>query len=97
MPNCVEPSRQTAVLDVRCAGRMTLLLGPPGGGKSVLLQALSGRLRPHRHLRVGGVVKFNGVPLAERQPRRTAGLVAQRDAHIPGGWGGLAGAGCVCA
>lgn len=35
------------------AGRMTLLLGPPSGGKSVLLQALSGRLRPRRNLRVG--------------------------------------------
>lgn len=34
------------------AGRCTLLLGPPSSGKSVLLQALSGRLRPHRGLRV---------------------------------------------
>lgn len=33
-------------------GRMTLLLGPPSGGKTVLLQALSGRLRPSRNLRV---------------------------------------------
>lgn len=31
---------------------MTLLLGPPSGGKSVLLQALSGRLRSGRNLRV---------------------------------------------
>lgn len=33
---------------------MTLLLGPPSGGKSVLLQALSGRLRSGRNLRVSG-------------------------------------------
>lgn len=38
---------------------MTLLLGPPSGGKSVLLQALSGRLRPSRNLKArvwGGVL-----------------------------------------
>lgn len=33
-------------------GRLTLLLGPPGGGKSLLLQALSGRLKQSKHLRV---------------------------------------------
>ena len=33
---------------------MTLLLGPPSGGKSVLLQALSGRLQSGRNLRVSG-------------------------------------------
>ena len=33
-------------------GRMTLLLGPPSGGKSVLLKCLSGRLQPSRNLRV---------------------------------------------
>jgi ABC-type cobalamin/Fe3+-siderophores transport system ATPase subunit len=29
---------------------MTLLLGPPASGKSTLLQALAGTLRPGRHL-----------------------------------------------
>ena len=36
-------------------GRLTLLVGPPGSGKSVLLQALAGRLKPGKHLRVGDV------------------------------------------
>lgn len=35
-------------------GRFTLLLGPPGAGKSVLLQTLAGRLRPSKSLRVSG-------------------------------------------
>lgn len=33
-------------------GRMTLVLGPPGSGKSVFMQTLAGRLRPGKHLRV---------------------------------------------
>lgn len=63
-------------------GRMTLLLGPPSGGKSVLLQALSGRLRPRRNLRISGTIRYNGQSLDEFQTRRTAGLVQQRDNHI---------------
>jgi ABC-type multidrug transport system ATPase subunit len=63
-------------------GRMTLLLGPPSGGKSVLLQALSGRLRSGRNLRISGSIKYNGMELHEFQPRRTAGLVKQQDNHL---------------
>ena len=33
-------------------GRLTLLLGPPGAGKSVLLQTLAGQLRPSSRVRV---------------------------------------------
>ncbi len=33
-------------------GRLTLLLGPPGAGKSLLLKVLSGRLQRSKHLRV---------------------------------------------
>lgn len=33
-------------------GRLTLLLGPPGSGKSVLLQTLAGQLRPSQRVRV---------------------------------------------
>jgi hypothetical protein len=63
---CVKtPTQPKTVLDgmsgVILPGRLTLLLGPPGGGKSVLLQALSGRLRPHSGLRISGEVKYNGV------------------------------------
>eukprot|EP00887_Chlorella_sp_A99_P001837 scaffold19.g1837.t1 len=63
-------------------GRMTLLLGSPGAGKSVLLQALSGRLAPTRRLRISGSVEYNGVPLRELQVPRVAALVEQLDNHI---------------
>lgn len=64
-------------------GRLTLLLGPPGGGKTVLLQTLSGRMNPHKQLRIKGSVKYNGVSSDTFFVRRTAGLVDQRDYHIP--------------
>lgn len=34
-------------------GRLTLLLGPPSSGKSVLLKTLAGQLAPSKSLRVG--------------------------------------------
>eukprot|EP00887_Chlorella_sp_A99_P006759 scaffold3.g6759.t1 len=62
---------------------LTLLLGPPGAGKSVLLQALAGRLQPSHRLRISGSVKYNGVEIRDIVARRTAGLVDQYDYHIP--------------
>lgn len=64
-------------------GRLTLLLGPPGSGKSVLLQALSGRLRAHEGLRIDGSIKYNGEDVDEFVVQRTAGYVDQHDKHIP--------------
>ena len=63
-------------------GRLTLLLGPPGSGKSVLLQALSGRLRAHEGLRIDGSIKYNGEDVDEFVVQRTAGYVDQHDKHI---------------
>ena len=37
------------------------MLGPPGAGKSVLLQALSGRLGNKGSMRIDGDITFNGV------------------------------------
>lgn len=57
-PCRVENGRLLAVLQgidgVLKPGQLTLLLGPPGAGKSVLLQSLAGRLRPSKSLRVRG-------------------------------------------
>eukprot|EP00887_Chlorella_sp_A99_P006644 scaffold3.g6644.t1 len=64
-------------------GSCTLLLAPPGSGKSVLLQALSGRLQPSSRLHISGSVKYNGVPVDDFVVQRTAGLVHQYDFHIP--------------
>lgn len=64
-------------------GRITLLLGPPGSGKSVLLQALGGRLRSGPRLHVRGDIKYNGLPISEFNVGRSAGLVGQYDHHIP--------------
>ena len=44
----------------RAQCRLTLLLGPPGSGKSVLMKALSGQLRETAHLRATGEVTWNG-------------------------------------
>ena len=67
----------------RLQGRLTLLLGPPGAGKTVFLQMLAGRIKPSKYLRVGGTVCYNGVPAQEFVIERTVGLVDQYDEHIP--------------
>ncbi|KAF2606954.1 hypothetical protein F2Q68_00044521 [Brassica cretica] len=61
--------------------RMTLLLGPPGCGKTTLLQALSGRLAPS--VKVGGEVSYNGCLLSEFIPEKTSSYISQNDLHIP--------------
>ncbi len=65
-------------------GRMTLLLGPPGSGKSAFLQVLAGRMRPSGFLRVQGDLRYNGVSPKEFNLARTAAYVHQFDAHIAG-------------
>ncbi|MFS7986606.1 putative ABC-type sulfate transporter [Helianthus anomalus] len=62
-------------------GRMTLLLGPPGCGKTTLLKALSGNL--DKSLKISGDVFYNGYKLEEFIPQRTAAYVSQNDLHIP--------------
>ncbi|KAG5525529.1 hypothetical protein RHGRI_031988 [Rhododendron griersonianum] len=51
-------------------GRMTLLLGPPGCGKTTLLKALSGNL--DKSLKVSGEVLYNGYKLEEFVPQKTS-------------------------
>ncbi|CAK7326251.1 unnamed protein product [Dovyalis caffra] len=62
-------------------GRMTLLLGPPGSGKTTFLKALSGK--PGNSLKVGGEISYNGHRLEEFVIQKTAAYVSQYDMHIP--------------
>ncbi|KAI3770699.1 hypothetical protein L6452_01840 [Arctium lappa] len=62
-------------------GRMTLLLGPPGCGKTSLLKALSGNL--NKSLKISGEISYNGYKLEEFVPQKTAAYISQNDLHIP--------------
>ncbi|PHT41424.1 hypothetical protein CQW23_20278 [Capsicum baccatum] len=61
--------------------RMTLLLGPPGCGKTTLLKALSGNL--DKSLKVSGEISYNGYKLAEFVPQKTSAYISQNDLHFP--------------
>ncbi|GLU24097.1 hypothetical protein SLE2022_400610 [Rubroshorea leprosula] len=61
-------------------GRMTLLLGPPGCGKTSLLKALSGNL--DNSLKISGEVSYNGYRLDEFVPQKTFAYISQYDLHI---------------
>lgn len=64
-------------------GTATLLLGPPGAGKSALLQCLGGKMVPSDVLRVSGSVLYNGRSTEEFQVPSTVGYVHQVDNHEP--------------
>ncbi|KAH9331544.1 hypothetical protein KI387_003652, partial [Taxus chinensis] len=59
---------------------MTLLLGPPGCGKTTLLLALAGRL--DQELKMTGDISFNGFKLSEFISQKTATYISQLDLHI---------------
>lgn len=58
---------------------MTLLLGPPGSGRSTYLKVLSGRLRQSKMVDVQGAasIRYNGQPSEKFVMRRTAAYVDQ--------------------
>ncbi|EEE53001.1 hypothetical protein OsJ_35688 [Oryza sativa Japonica Group] len=60
--------------------RITLLLGPPGCGKTTLLKALAGRL--NKSLKETGEIEYNGVKLDEFVPAKTSAYVSQYDLHV---------------
>ncbi|CAM6120550.1 unnamed protein product [Calypogeia fissa] len=57
--------------------RLTLLLGPPGSGRTTLLRALSGRLS--KDLQVSGEITYNGHHMSEFNPLRTSAYTSQYD------------------
>lgn len=61
--------------------RLTLLLGPPGCGKTTLLMALAGKLE--QSLEVSGEISYNGRKLDEFVPQKSSAYISQYDLHIP--------------
>ncbi|GFZ17803.1 pleiotropic drug resistance 6 [Actinidia rufa] len=59
--------------------RLTLLLGPPGAGKTTLQQALAGK--SDDDLRIKGKVTYCGKEFKEFVPQRTSAYISQHDLH----------------
>ncbi|PWA38564.1 AAA+ ATPase domain-containing protein [Artemisia annua] len=80
----IKQAKKTIIKDVTGVikpGRMILLLGPPGCGKTTLLKALSGNL--NKSLKISGETSYNGYKLEEFVPQKTAAYISQDDLHIP--------------
>ncbi|RLN90500.1 hypothetical protein BBJ28_00004158 [Nothophytophthora sp. Chile5] len=66
-------------------GKITLLLGQPGSGKSALMKMLSGRFPIEKNITVEGDITFNNVSrekIVKTLPQFVA-YVNQRDKHFP--------------
>lgn len=63
--------------------KMTLLIGPPGSGKSVLLKGLAGRLRPLGGAKMSGEVYYDGdnIKSGKFLVGKVADYVEQGDTH----------------
>ncbi|KAL3646852.1 ABC transporter G member 39 [Castilleja foliolosa] len=59
--------------------RITLLLGPPGAGKTTFLLSLSGKLDDK--LRKSGKITYCGHEFSEFVPQRTCAYISQHDLH----------------
>lgn len=63
-------------------GRITLLLAPPGSGKSLFLKALAGQLDNDLKMHAEELT-YNGVEFSKFYPQRTSAYIAQNDLHYP--------------
>ncbi|KAL8505052.1 hypothetical protein ACS0TY_016310 [Phlomoides rotata] len=59
--------------------RITLLLGPPGAGKTTFFHALAGKL--DHSLRKSGKITYCGHEFSEFVPQRTCAYISQHDLH----------------
>ncbi|KAH6797602.1 pleiotropic drug resistance 6 [Perilla frutescens var. hirtella] len=59
--------------------RITLLLGPPGAGKTTFLLALAGKI--DRNLRQTGKITYCGHEFSEFIPQKTCAYISQHDLH----------------
>uniref|UniRef100_H3H672 ABC transporter domain-containing protein n=1 Tax=Phytophthora ramorum TaxID=164328 RepID=H3H672_PHYRM len=66
-------------------GKLTLLLGQPGSGKSALMKVLSGRFPMSSNITLDGDVTFNSVKREQilKTLPQFAAYVNQRDKHFP--------------
>ncbi|RLN98073.1 hypothetical protein BBJ28_00023679, partial [Nothophytophthora sp. Chile5] len=73
------------VSGVFAPGKITLLLGQPGSGKSALMKVLSGRFPKGKNITLEGEITYNSVlrdTIIKRLPQFVA-YVNQRDKHFP--------------
>lgn len=67
-------------------GKSYLVLGPPQSGKSTLLKAIAGLLRPSRNDIVDGKIEYNGRSLADKKEfhiENEFAYIDQLDKHAP--------------
>lgn len=62
-------------------GRLCLILGPPGSGRTTFLRALAGRAQEQHDLHVSGHVTYNGRSLDTFKAPRAAAYISQADLH----------------
>ncbi|KAJ4823985.1 hypothetical protein Tsubulata_051044, partial [Turnera subulata] len=84
VPGCKSQATKVEILKnisgIIKPSRMTLLLGPPGCGKTTLLKALAGKL--DQSLKVTGEITYNGHKFNEFVPQKTSAYISQYDQHI---------------
>lgn len=67
-------------------GKLYLLLGPPGSGRSSLLKAIAGRLQVEKKAELKGSVTYNGTEIKDQTEihiENAISFVAQLDRHAP--------------
>lgn len=61
------------------SGTVTAILGPSGGGKTSLLNVLSGKIQPNKHISLSGEIMANGRTFSNEEFSKFSGYVMQND------------------